>query len=250
MERAVADSQHPLRDRGGGLAFIEVKRTMQITASRLKPLLSEVIQQYLISEQNAGGSTFPWRRSLNPAQDRLLLVTSSESPESVTKHLANCLSRIGHGTNSNQLETIPQNQHEIRAFGDFHAMTLEAWKQLMGAEPSLDNVVRLYSLFRIVTLDVNPDEADEQHARTTLATGVIAEIQDSAKAWSLLVSAMGARRLFARSLMPVIARVEQFPFAPATVRTSRCLNLKYSALKGTRRHWTPSRHGRRQIHRY
>ena len=70
---------------------------MQITASRLKPVLSQVIQQYLISEQNAGGNRFPWRRMLNPAEDRLLLVTSSESPESVTKHLANCLSRMGSG---------------------------------------------------------------------------------------------------------------------------------------------------------
>ena len=61
------------------------------------------------------------------------------------------------------------------------ALTLEAWKELLGAEPSLDNVVRLYSLFRIDTLDVNPDESDEQRARTTLATAVIAETQDSAK---------------------------------------------------------------------
>ena len=138
---------------------------------------------------------------LNPAEDRLLLVTSSESPESVTKHLANCLSRIGLGTNSDQLGTIPQNEHEIRAFGDFHAMTLEAWKQLMGAEPSLDSIVRLYSLFRIATLDVNPDEADEQHARTTLATAILAETQDSAKAWSSLVSAMGAESETRRTVL-------------------------------------------------
>ena len=63
-------------------------------------------------------------------------------------------------------------------------MTLDAWKQLMGSEPSLDDVVRLYSLFRIATLDVNPDEADEQHARTTLATAILAETQESAKGWS------------------------------------------------------------------
>lgn len=185
----------------GGLAFIEVKRTMQITASRLKPVLSQVIQQYLISEQNAGGNRFPWRRTLTPAEDRLLLLTSSESSESVTKHLANCLSRIGLGMSSDQLQTVPQNEQEIRAFRDFHAMTLEAWKELLGAEPSLDSVVRLYSLFRIATLDVNPDEADEQHARTTLATAVIAETQDSAKAWSSLVSAMGAESEIRRTVL-------------------------------------------------
>ena len=80
-------------------------------------------------------------------------------------------------------------------------MTLEAWKELLGAEPSLDSVVRLYSLFRIATLDVNPDGADEQHARTTLATAVIAETQDSAKAWSSLVSAMGAESETRRTVL-------------------------------------------------
>lgn len=138
---------------------------------------------------------------LSPAEDRLLLLTSSESPESVTKHLANCLSRIGLGMNSDQLGTIPQNEQEIRAFRDFHSMTLDAWKQLMGSEPSLDDVVRLYSLFRIATLDVNPDEADEQHARTTLATAILAETQESAKGWSSLVSAMGAESEIRRTLL-------------------------------------------------
>ena len=80
-------------------------------------------------------------------------------------------------------------------------MTLDAWKQLMGSEPSLDDVVRLYSLFRIATLDVNPDEADEQHARTTLATAILAETQESAKGWSSLVSAMGAESEIRRTLL-------------------------------------------------
>ena len=40
----------------GGIAFVEVKRTIQITPSRMKPFLSQLIQQYLISKQNAGGS--------------------------------------------------------------------------------------------------------------------------------------------------------------------------------------------------
>jgi hypothetical protein len=185
----------------GGLAFVEVKRTMQITTSRMKPVLSQLIQQYLISEQDAGGTRFPWRRRLDPAEDRLLLLTSSESAENVTKHLANCLSRIGPGMTSDQLETVPRNQQESRAFQDFHAMTLEAWKQLMGAEPPLDKVVRLYSLFRIATLDVNPDEAGEQQARTALAMSVISETQDTAKAWSSLVSAMAAESETRRTIL-------------------------------------------------
>ena len=167
----------------------------------MRRFLSQLIQQYLISKQNAGGSRFPWRRMLDPAEDRLLLLTSSESPESVTKHLANCLGRIGPAMTSDQLGTVPQNEQEMRAFGDFQAMTLEAWKQLMGAEPTVDDVVRLCSLFRIATLDVNPDEADEERARATLAQGVVSAAQDSAKAWSSLVFAMGAESETRRTLV-------------------------------------------------
>ena len=115
--------------------------------------------------------------------------------------MAHCLTRIGPAMTSDQLGTVPQNAKEMRAFGDFQAMTLEAWKQLMGAEPTMDDVVRLYSLFRIATLDVNPDEADEERARATLAQGVVSAAQDSAKAWSSLVFAMGAESETRRPLL-------------------------------------------------
>jgi hypothetical protein len=175
----------------GGIAFVEVKRTIQLTSARMKPVLSQFIQQFIVSEQNAGGSTFPWRRKLDASHDRLLLITSSESPENVTKHLANCLSRIGPETKPDDLVTLARNEQEIRAFQDFQTMTLHAWKELMGADPVSESVLRLYSLFRIGILDVNPHEADEQHARTTLATTVLSRTQDSTKAWSSLVLAMG-----------------------------------------------------------
>jgi hypothetical protein len=175
-----------------GIAFIEVKRTIQLTSGRMKPVLSQVIQQYLVSDQGTSSGKFPWRRVLDPTRDRLMLITSSESPESVTKHLAACLERIGPEAGPEILPTIPKNGQETRAFRDFHALALEAWQELMGAVPPLDKVVRLYSLFRIGFLDVNPGEADEQHGQTFLANAVLSNPQDSSKAWSSLVHAMGA----------------------------------------------------------
>lgn len=175
-----------------GLAFIEVKRTVQLISSRLKPVLSQVIQQYLVSEQGTNGGKLPWRRVLDPSRDRLMLLTSSESSESVTKHLAACLARVGPGAAPEILPTVPLNEKETRAFGEFHALTLEAWHELMGAEPSLEKVVHLYSLFRIGSLDVNPGEADEQHGQSFLANAVLSSPLESSKAWTILVHAMAA----------------------------------------------------------
>jgi hypothetical protein len=173
-----------------GIAFVEVKRTIQLTTTRMKPVLSQVVQQYVVSDQGASGGKFPWRRILDPSQDRIMLLTSSESPENLTKHLAACLSRIGPEAGPEILPTVALNEQETHAFRDFHALTLEAWKELMGVEPPLEKVVRLYSLFRIGTLDVNPGEADEQHAQNSLASTVLSDPQDSPKAWSSLVHIM------------------------------------------------------------
>jgi len=121
-----------------------------------------------------------------------MLLTSSESPESVTKHLTACLARIGPETSPEILPAIPRNAQETRAFGDFHILTLEAWKELMGVGPPLDKLVRLYSIFRIGSVDVNPGEADEQNGQSFLANTVLSNPQESPKAWSSLVHVMGA----------------------------------------------------------
>jgi hypothetical protein len=175
-----------------GIAFIEVKRTIQLNSTRMKPVLSQAIQQYLASDQGTSGGKFPWRRILDPSRDRLMLLTSSESPENVTKHLSACLARIGPEADPQILPTIPQNEQETRAFDEFHVLTLAAWKELMGVEPPLEKVVRFYTLFRIGSLDVNPGEADEQHGQSFLANTILSNPQESSKAWSGLVNAMGA----------------------------------------------------------
>jgi hypothetical protein len=183
-----------------GITFVEVKRSIQLTSARMKPLLSQVIQQYLVPDQGANGGKFPWRRALDSSKDQLILITSTETPVNVRKHLAACLARIGPDAGPEILSTISQNKQEERVFGDFHALVLEAWKELMGVEPPLEKVMRLYSLFRIVSLDVNPGEADEQHGQSFLASTVLSKPQESSKAWSTLVHAMGAASESRRSL--------------------------------------------------
>ena len=60
----------------------------------------------------------------------------------------------------------------------------------MGVEPQSERVARLYSLFRIGALDVNQDEADEQHAQNLLAKNVLSNPSEDRKAWSSLFQVM------------------------------------------------------------
>jgi hypothetical protein len=207
IESIRCETGEPLADilltfENGGIAFIEVKRTIQLTTTRMKPVLSQVIQQYIASDQGTHGGKFPWRRILDPTQDRILLVTSSESPEAVTKHLAACLSRIGPGAGPEVLATVAQNDLEDTAFRYFNALVAEAWKELMGVEPQSERVASLYSLFKIGTLDVNQDEADEQHAQNFLAKNVLSNPSEDRKAWSSLIQVMSEASESRQSLSP------------------------------------------------
>lgn len=63
----------------------------------------------------------------------------------------------------------------------------------MGVEPQSERVARLYSLFRIGILDVNQDEADEQHAQNLLAKNVLSNPSEDRKAWPSLIQVMSQR---------------------------------------------------------
>lgn len=174
-----------------GLGFVEVKRSIQLIPARMKGLVSNLIRQFLASEQGTSGGKFPWRRPLDATRDRLLLVTSSDSPESVTKDLAACLARITPESKPDDLHSIPRNERETRAFNEFHALTLETWKDLLGTIPTLERVLRLYSLLRISSLDTEPGASGEQQAKDLLRHSVLAGASDSSQAWAMLVNLMG-----------------------------------------------------------
>jgi hypothetical protein len=140
------------------LAFVEVKRSLEFGAARMKPLVSHLIEQYLASLQGTSGGKFPWRRRLDGGRDRLLLVTSSDAPVRLTHHLSACLSRIHPEARPENLAAIPQNEAEKEAFESFLAVLNDAWKALLGEQLQDGQVVELLSLFRIAVLDVNARE--------------------------------------------------------------------------------------------
>ena len=77
-------------DRGGFL-LVEVKHSISLAPSELNSVLRQFVRQWSVCETSTSASIMPWRRPLDPLYDRLILVTSHESPVSVRKHLANCL---------------------------------------------------------------------------------------------------------------------------------------------------------------
>ena len=173
------------------LAFVEVKRSLEFGAARMKPLVSHLIEQYLASLQGTSGGKFPWRRRLDAGRDRLLLVTSSDAPVRLTHHLSACLSRIHPESRPDNLAAIPQNEAEREAFESFLAVLNDAWKALLGEQVQNVQVVELLSLFRIAVLDVNAGEAGEQNAEHFLGQMVLTATDDAAQCWAALTQLMG-----------------------------------------------------------
>jgi hypothetical protein len=174
-----------------GLVFVEVKRVIESGTARMRPLVSHLIEQYLASLQGTSGGKFPWRRPLDARRDRLLLVTSSDSPARLTQHLSSCLSRLHPESRPGDLAAIPQNAAEKDTFENFLAVLRDAWKAILGVQPEDDHVVRLVSLFRIGLLDVNPGEPGEQNAESFLKQSVLAAADDGRHCWATLTQLMG-----------------------------------------------------------
>jgi hypothetical protein len=172
------------------LVFVEVKRSMEFGAARMKPLVTHLIEQYLASLQGTSGGKFPWRRRLDPARDHLFLITSSEAPVRLTQHLTACLSRVHPESQPEDLAALPLNEAEREAFEGFLAILRDAWKTILGEQPNGSQVVELLSLFRIGVLDVNASEPGEQNAQDFLKQTVLARGDDAGQCWIALTQLM------------------------------------------------------------
>jgi len=173
------------------LAFVEVKRAMEFGAARMKPFVSHLVEQYLASKHGTSGGRFPWRRPLNPARDRLYLVTSSEAPARLTQHLSACLVRVHPESDPEELSSLPLNDAERDAFESLLGILREVWKTILGEQPNGSQIVELLSLFRIAVLDVNEGEVGEQNAQGFLKETVLVHSFDAQRCWVTLVQLMG-----------------------------------------------------------
>jgi hypothetical protein len=79
----------------GRFAFVQAKRKISLSTrecSDLEGVVNQAVRQIAASVEP---DKRPWSRALNPDLDRLLLVTSSDSPATIRTHLRDALQRMG-----------------------------------------------------------------------------------------------------------------------------------------------------------
>jgi hypothetical protein len=175
---------------GNGLIFAQIKRTLQISeaaGSDLASALDQFVRQFIACRAKGIG-TQPWDRPLDSARDRLALISSSNSSKPARLQLPAVLRRLRDLPVGQPLDDVAANEGERRVLSIVRAHVTRSWQNLLGTDPSDDELRQLLSLVHVQDLDVEEGKDGEREARTLLRTVVLRDPEDAEAAWARLVS--------------------------------------------------------------
>jgi len=166
----------------GGHVFCQIKHRLELSKapnSRFASVLEQFVHQFIARQQT--------QQPLDPQKDRLVLITSSNSPETVRIHLRSVLDRI-RSCKRESLEDLPRNRNERRALSIVDGHIRRFWQNVLGNSLSTQEIRQLLSLVYIFVLDVDEGGDQERDAKTLLRTVVLRNPDDADVAWSRLIS--------------------------------------------------------------
>ncbi len=175
-----------------GLLFAQVKRTLQLASapnSQLASALDQFVRQF-ISNPSRTTSRQLRDRPLDPARDRLVLVTSRTSSKPILVHLPAVLSRLR--STEQTLDRVPRNQKERKALSILQTHLTRSWRKSLGTLPSEGELKQLLSLIYIQVADLAKGGTEEREARSLLRTSILRNPENAKTAWALLVSLCGS----------------------------------------------------------
>jgi hypothetical protein len=175
----------------GSFAFVQAKRRISLSSREGSDLEGVVNQSVRQIAATADPGKRPWSRNLNPNSDRLVLVTSSDSPATIRTHLRNALQRIGGLHPEQNIMDAAKNRPEEDALTDLLTLLNREWEKVAGSAPTVEEQKLFLKLFDIEVLDPDDGEIHESGAKTDLAAFVLADASQEHFAWTSLVTICG-----------------------------------------------------------
>ena len=175
---------------GSGYVFSQIKRRLNLSSgadSDLASALDQFVRQF-ISCRDASGGSRPTDRPLDPARDRLVLITSSLSSEPIRVHLPNALRRAQNLIVEQTLDEAAANNEERRALSVVRKHILNSWQAILNSEPSEAELRHLLSLIHVHVLDVEAETPGEREAKDLLRSTVLRNSAQADQAWTTLVT--------------------------------------------------------------
>lgn len=173
----------------GGLILVQVKRSLDLSNSEhseLAKTIDQFVRQFVLYRGKSAGNQ-PWERALDVARDRLTLVTSPRSPESIRRHLSAVLRRARQPIGNSDLDIPAVNAGDERALRVLLAHLVASWQRVVGATPSDQDKRELLALIHVEILDVEDGPA-ERAAKTLLRNSVLSNPDQSEAAWAVIVT--------------------------------------------------------------
>jgi hypothetical protein len=167
---------------GSGLVFCQIKRRLNLSAdagSDLASALDQFVRQFTTCRTDL---------PLDPARDRLVLITSPGSSEPIRVHLPNVLRRVRNLTSGQALDEAATADEERRALSEVVKHIRNSWQALLNGEPSDEELRQLLSLIRVHVLDVDVGAPGEQEAKNLLRSEVLRDPDQADQAWTALVT--------------------------------------------------------------
>lgn len=173
-----------------GYIFIQIKRTLQLSnaaGSGLSSALDQFVRQFLATCNRTTG-VLPSERSLDPARDRLVLITSPSSSALIRLHLLAVLRRLRNLLPDQPLNDAAVNNNERHVLSIVRQHITRSWQRAVGTDPSNHELQRLLSLVYVQVLDMEMGRDGERVARTLFRTAVLRNPDEADKAWARLVN--------------------------------------------------------------
>jgi hypothetical protein len=130
----------------GLFAFLQVKRKISLSAqenSELAGVIKQAVRQIAAAVEP---EKRPWSRPLN--SDRLLLVTSSDSPATIRTHLRDALQRIGGLHPEQSTMDAAKNGGETEALRIILTLFDREWAKVVGASSTAIVCTLIRPIFR------------------------------------------------------------------------------------------------------
>ncbi len=175
----------------GSFAFVQAKRKLSLSTrdgSDLESVVNQAVRQIAATVES---DKRPWSRALNPDSDRLLLVTSSDSPATIKTHLRNALQRVGGLHPEQSIMDSTKNRSEEETLTDLVALLNREWEKVTGTAPTVEEQKFFLKLFDVEVLDPDDGETHESGAKADLTAFVLEDSSQEHLAWTSLVTICG-----------------------------------------------------------
>ncbi len=174
----------------GGFVFVQVKHRLTLERrhdSAFASAIDQFVRQFAACRNGAAGRL--WERPLNPDRDRLVLLIGPNSSAAIREHLPSALAKLPPVASGPVIDVAAITQEERRALGVFREHFARSWQRALDNHRSDNDLVRLISLIRVFTLDVDEGGAAEREAKDRLRSDVLCDATQADMAWNTLVQA-------------------------------------------------------------